>query len=234
MTVSPPTTLRFQPRLVLFDLDGTLIDSAPDIAEAVNELLHRHGHAPHSLAAVRTMIGHGTEALVARAFAARGEKLDAHDLALRHTEMMQVFPRHLTNLTTLRVGARKAVLAIQGSGISTGVVTNKPEKFSRTILEHFDLAARLDLVIGGDSGFAKKPAPDMLLAACHMTRQDVENTVLIGDSTADIAAAKSAGIACILVRGGYCTEPLDSLGADMVIDDLEGLDVVLAGSGEHA
>jgi phosphoglycolate phosphatase len=234
MTGQLAAALPFRPRVVLFDLDGTLVDSAPDIATAVNELLASEGLAPHSLPAVRGMIGHGLEKLVERAFAAHGIALDRETLPGRHAAMAAIYARRLTDLTTLRPGAREAMHATRRSGAPVGVVTNKPEGFSRTILAHFDLLAAASEVIGGDSGYPKKPAPDMLLAACERLGAAPEQAVLVGDSRADLASARAAGIACVLVRGGYCDDPLDELGADLVIDDLAVLPAAFWGAPEEA
>jgi phosphoglycolate phosphatase len=204
-------------RLVLFDLDGTLVDSAPDIAVAVNLLMARHEMARHSLEAVRGMIGDGIEALVRRAFAANGAEFDGEALAARHQEMLAIYAAHLVDLTTVRTGAADAVRASRACGLATGVVTNKAERFSRTILDAFGLLGDLDLVIGGDSGFARKPAPDMLLAACRSVGCQPDAALLIGDSAADLRSARAAGMPCILVRGGYSATPVDELGADWVI-----------------
>jgi phosphoglycolate phosphatase len=234
MSGQSPAALPFRPRVVLFDLDGTLVDSAPDIAAAVNELLASEGLATHSVPAVRGMIGHGLEKLVERAFAARGIVLDQEALRGRHAAMAGIYARHLTNLTTVRPGAREAVRAARRSGARSGVVTNKPEGFSRTILAHFDLLTAVHEVIGGDSGYPKKPAPDMLLAACERLGGRPGETILIGDSSADLSSARAAGMACVLVRGGYCDGSVDELGADLVIDELTALPAALSGAPKEA
>jgi phosphoglycolate phosphatase len=215
------------PAAILFDLDGTLIDSAPDIAFAVNAVLEADGLAPLGLDAVRGMIGHGLEKLVERAFAARGADLDPQALRQRHAVVHAVYAGHLVELTALRPGARAAVQAVQELGLRSAVVTNKPEGLSRRILDQFGLLADLDLVIGGDSGYPRKPAPDMLLAACAQLGASPCETVLIGDSRADLASARAAGTGCILVRGGYCDRPADELGADLVIDELDAVPALL-------
>jgi phosphoglycolate phosphatase len=234
MSGQSPAALGFRPRAVLFDLDGTLVDSAPDIAAAVNELLASEGLAAHSLPAVRAMIGHGLEKLVERAFAAHGVVLEREALRGRHAAMGDIYARRLTDLTSLRPAAREAVWAVRRSGVPSGVVTNKPEGFSRTILAHFDLLAAVSEIIGGDSGYPKKPAPDMLLAACEKLGATPDDTVLVGDSPADLTSARSAGMACVLVRGGYCDGPVDELGADLVIDDLAALHAALREAPEEA
>ena len=216
-------------RLVLFDLDGTLVDSAPDIAVAANLLMARHGLSHHPLDAVRGMIGDGIETLVKRAFAANGIGLDAAELAERYREMLSVYGAHLVKLTTLRQGAAEAVRAARSAGLATGVVTNKSEGFSRTILENFGLLAELDLVIGGDSGFARKPDPDMLLEACRKVGCSPVSAVLVGDSAADLSAARAAVMPCILVQGGYSATPVDASCADVVIAEPGDLLALLSG-----
>jgi phosphoglycolate phosphatase len=229
------TSWRKKPiRLVLFDLDGTLVDSAPDIAAAVNELMQANGLPVHSPAAVRGMIGHGVEKLVERAFAANGVVLDAAELAARNSQMLPIYARHLTTLTTLNPGARQAIAAARAAGMATAVVTNKQAAFARVALDHFSLTGALDTIIGGDSGYAKKPAPDMLLAACSANGCSADETIMVGDSGADLAAALAAGMACVLVRGGYSGADPATLGADAVVDSLHELAGLLADPAQLA
>lgn len=210
-------------RAVFFDLDGTLVDSAPDMAAAVNELMAEYGLGRHSLEAVRGMIGHGVETLIERAFAAHSIVLGLRDQSASRARMNEIYGRHLTHLTSLRTGAYGALSAARKAGMRTGVVTNKPEGFSRIVLAHFGLSNDLDVVIGGDAGHPKKPAPDMLLAACHACGCSSAQAVMVGDSMADVGAAKAAGMRCIIVRGGYTELAAEALGADLVIDELDQL-----------
>ncbi|AEH89958.1 phosphoglycolate phosphatase [Mesorhizobium opportunistum] len=221
-----PAFADLPPRAVFFDLDGTLVDSAPDMAAAVNELMARYGLAPHSLEAVRGMIGHGVEKLIERAFAAHSLALGLEDQSASREQMNEIYGGHLTQLTTLRPGAGSALTAARKAGMRTGVVTNKPEGFSRIVLAHFGLSDELDVVIGGDAGHLKKPAPDMLLAACHACGCSSAQAVMVGDSMADVGAARAAGMRCIIVRGGYTELAAEDLGADRVIDVLDQLESV--------
>lgn len=234
MTSPFPRPLSATPGLVLFDLDGTLIDSAPDIALSVNALIEADGLPPHTLAAVRGMIGNGLEKLVERAYVEHGVHLDPQTLAKRQACMSVIYAGHLVELTQLREGAREAVAAVRALGLRSAVVTNKPERFSQRILDHFGLLAAFNLVIGGDSGFPKKPAPDMLFAACTRLGVPPRETILIGDSRADLGCARAAGIGCILVRGGYCDRPVEELGADRVIGELTDLPALLGALEETA
>ena len=217
-------------RAIFFDLDGTLVDSAPDMAAAVNELMAQYGLEPHSLEAVRGMIGHGVEKLIERAFALHSVSLGLRDREASRERMNEIYGRHLTRLTALRPGADSALTAARKAGMRTGVLTNKPEGFSRIVLAHFGLLNELDVVIGGDAGYLKKPAPDMLLAACQACDCSSAHAVMVGDSLADVGAARAAGMRSITVRGGYSELAAEALGADCVIDALDQLEPVFVTS----
>jgi len=208
---------------LLFDLDGTLVDSAPDIAAAANVLLEAHDKEPLTVDDIRLMIGNGVKALVKRAFAKRGVDLDEANLDARNEEMMAIYAKNLTVLTTVMPGADKTLDRYKQSGMKLAVVTNKPEKFSREICSHFGWDTVLDAIVGGDTCDDRKPAPGMLFHACKQMGVDPANCVMIGDSPADIDSAKNAGMRSVAVRGGYTTIPVDDLGAGMVIDTLAAL-----------
>jgi phosphoglycolate phosphatase len=216
------------PEVILFDLDGTLIDSAPDIAAAANELLAEDRLGPLAVAQVRAMVGNGIRKLVERAYAACGEPLAGETLDARHARMMEIYAAHLTNLTTLMQGAAEALAAWHDAGVKIAVVTNKPEAFSRTILAHFGLAPFIDLVIGGDTGPARKPAPDMLLHALTQFGAAPGGALMIGDGSADIDAARAANVCSVAVSGGYTAVPAEALGADMHIETLADLNIAIA------
>ena len=216
------------PRAVLFDLDGTLIDSAPDIAAAVNELLKGHGLGPLTYEQVISMIGNGTKKLTERAFAATSGPLSPPELDERYAEMLVVYGRHLTGATTLLPGAAEMLSALREKETGLGVVTNKPQRFIETILDHFDLDGIFGAVIGSDAGVTPKPAPDMLEAAMKKLGAAPADTVMVGDSTSDVESARAAGVASVIRRGGYTHTPADQLGADVVIDGLGDLVGVLA------
>ena len=211
------------PQVILFDLDGTLIDSVPDLRSSVNVLLGEDGHPPLTLDQVRSMIGNGVRKLVERAYAASGVTLEGEALDAATDRMMAVYGGRLTAETTLMPGAAEIISAYHKARVKLGVVTNKPEAASRTILDHFGLGAMIDVVVGGDTGPARKPAPDMLIYALEQVGFTAGRALLVGDSPADIGAAKAARMASVAVRGGYTNVPVEELGADIVIDSLHGL-----------
>ena len=129
------------PRAVLFDLDGTLIDSAPDIAAAVNELLSHSNRGPLTLAEVTSMIGNGVEKLVERAFAATGGALAPAALRREQMAMVDVYANHLTELTVPMPGAIDVLETLHGDGTLLGLVTNKPQRFIETILDHLGMSS---------------------------------------------------------------------------------------------
>ncbi len=222
------------PEAILFDLDGTLIDSAPDIAAAANELLAEDRLGPLTVAQVRAMIGNGIRKLVERAYAACSEPLAGEALDARHSRMMEIYAFHLTSLTTLMPGAAAAVAACRNAGAKIAVITNKPEAFSRAILAHCDLAPFIDLVVGGDTGPARKPAPDMLLHAIALFGIEPERALMIGDGPADIDAARAANIRSVAVSGGYTGLPAEALGANLHIETLADLPEAVARLWETA
>lgn len=224
--------IRRWPQCVLFDLDGTLIDSAPDIRDATNALLSRHGLGPLTLAEVTAMVGQGVKVLVERAFRACGRPLDAEALEREHLAMLDIYGDHLVNRTVLMQDAAETLEGLHAEGIQLAVATNKPQRAAEAVLGHFGLFPYLGCVVGGDAGVAKKPAPDILLAALERLGAEPWNTLVVGDSMADVAAARAAGIAVVVVRGGYTNLPADELGADRVIDSLAELRAAFAAFNE--
>lgn len=221
--VIEPKPLGGWPQMILFDLDGTLIDSAPDIRTAANKLLAEYGHAPLDLKEVRGMIGNGIKKLVERAFTSRCVSLSAEELDKINARMMTIYGKHLTAETAMMPAAAETLADYHHAGVKTAVVTNKPEAFSRTILDELDLSAHVDYVIGGDTCPVRKPDPGMLYHAANLAGVRVARCLMVGDSPADIDAAKAAQMASVAVRGGYTRVPADELGADVVIETLHDL-----------
>lgn len=214
------------PRAALFDLDGTLIDSVPDIADAVAELLATEGLPRQPDAAVRDMVGRGMPVLVARAFAASGRPLDEAAHRAMVARMLTIYPKHLTGRTVLMPGVGPALDWLESLGSRQAIVTNKPQDFCETILRHLGLWDRFELVLGDQplgGRLAPKPAPDMLLFALDRLGVATGDAVMIGDSASDIESARAAAVFSVGVRGGYSAVPIGELHPDVVLDDLSDL-----------
>ncbi|RUU58994.1 phosphoglycolate phosphatase [Mesorhizobium sp. M2C.T.Ca.TU.002.02.1.1] len=208
------------PKAILFDLDGTLIDSAPDIAAAVNELLAGRDLPPLKVDQIRAMIGGGVMKLVERAFAASGSPLAGSALEEANRDMAPIYRRHLTGLTRLMPGVRETLTHFHLNGTAMGVVTNKPQLATREILLHFHLTEYLGAIVGGDAVTKLKPAPDALLLALDQLQAEPYEALMVGDSVSDVGAARATGMPVALLRGGYTQVPVEELGADLVCDSL--------------
>ena len=215
------------PRAALFDLDGTLIDSVPDITLAVAELMTTEDLAPFDEADVREMVGHGLRVLVRRALAARGRTPEPAEFEVIVDRMHEIYPRHLTGRTTLLPGVVECLDSLAAADCAVAVVTNKIQSGATTVLDHFGLAERFALILGDQVGLtdlAPKPEPDMLLHALSHLGVRPADAVMVGDSGADMDSARAAGVFSVAVRGGYCNGPIEDLGPDVVIDSLLGFD----------
>ncbi|UIJ70946.1 phosphoglycolate phosphatase [Aurantimonas sp. HBX-1] len=221
------------PKAILFDLDGTLIDSAPDIHAALNETLASYGEPPFTLEAVTGMVGRGVPVLIERAYAALGKDIDPASRDKVVARFLAIYEPRATELTTMTAGASEATRILRERGIRLGVVTNKPDVATREILAHFGLLDLLDVVVGGDAGPAKKPEPGLLLLACERLELAVDDVVFVGDSENDVDAARAAGMRVVAVRGGYTSRPPESLGATALVDRLDAIPALLA-SLRHA
>lgn len=215
-------------RAVVFDLDGTLADTAPDIASALNLALAAEGLAPFSLDGVKSMVGGGTRKLVERALKAALAEAGAHRIDATLAAFSAAYVAAPCRDTVLYPGAREVIDHLRGSGVRIGVCTNKPEPMTAAVLEGLGVASVIDHVVAGSDRLALKPAPDMLLSAVGALGAAPHEAVMVGDSAADIGAARAAGVRCILVGHGYTTTPVAELGGDKVIDGFHQLATALA------
>jgi phosphoglycolate phosphatase len=193
--------------LILFDLDGTLIDSAPDLARAVNHMLAQFGHDPYDLETIHHWVGNGAQMLVRRALLGRrdieGESIDEglFDKALAY--FMAYYRQHLCEETYTYPHVPQTLHALKERGYAMAIVTNKPTAFVSPILEKLQIADYFDEYLGGDSLPVKKPDPTPLLHLCRGFDKPVEQTLMVGDSKNDILAANACGMDSVGVSYGY-------------------------------
>jgi phosphoglycolate phosphatase len=212
------------PSLIVFDLDGTLIDSAADLAAAVNAMLESFGREPLSVAEVRRMIGDGVAMLVSRALAARQcEQADPARAA-------QIFTRHYearaTSLTRVFPGAAAALRALRAADVPLAVCTNKPARLAAAVLDGLALSGYFARVIGGDSFPFRKPDPRVLLLLLQDFAVAPQRSLLVGDSEIDAQTASSAGVPFVLMKHGYRRGPVEempSIAALATFDELPPL-----------
>jgi phosphoglycolate phosphatase len=208
--------------LVLFDLDGTLVDSAPDIAHAANLALTDVGMRIRSEAEIRTYVGNGAERLIHRCLTGQREEDAAPDL---HGATYRAFQTHyarcLSDRTRVFPGVVETLDALGEAGIARGCVTNKPERFTLPLLEALDLARYFKVTIGGDTLARKKPDPSPLLEAARRCGVNAAESVMVGDSLADLGAARAAGMRIFCVRYGYpAGADLAAHAPDALADDM--------------
>ena len=202
------------PSAVIFDLDGTLVDSAQDIADALDTLLVRHRRPALGVAAARRLIGDGAATLVARAFAATGgAPADASALA---SEYLAIYEASVAAATRPYPGVPETLARLADAGLALAVCTNKATAATRRLLDAVGLAAFFPVVIGGDGG-ARKPDPAPVRRALAGLSASPKHALMVGDSKNDVAAARGAGVPVVVVSYGYTETPPEALGADAVI-----------------
>jgi phosphoglycolate phosphatase len=193
-----------QPRGVLIDLDGTLMDTAPDLAAAANRMRADFGLPPLPLERIAAFVGKGAEVLVHRALT---DELDGRAEPQAFARGRASFYAHYTveNGVQAIVFDRvpEALEQLRGRGLRLACVTNKPQEFTLPLLAKMDLARHFDAVVAGDEVAEKKPHPALLLEACRRMQVKPTEVMLIGDSVNDAQAARAAGCGCVLVETGY-------------------------------
>lgn len=221
------------PRALVWDLDGTLIDSVEDIAGALNALLDVYQLPHHEVHAVRNMIGGGVQRLVEMGFGYAGREIGKSGAADLVPRFLELYSARATARTRLVDGAVEVLDTLRQKGCVHGVCTNKPHRISTQILDDLGVAGRISSVIGGDSTPHKKPDPAPVLACLADLGVGVEEAVLVGDSRIDVAAARAVGMPVIAVSDGYSNVPVWQLSPDAVIDSLIELPDALAGLGRE-
>jgi phosphoglycolate phosphatase len=214
-----------RPDMVLLDLDGTLVDSAPDIAFCVDAMLQRMDLPSRGEDKVRRWVGNGAERLVHRALCDDAEGMaDPETFARAYALFSDLYEQNTSKRSRLYPGAREGLDFLRGSNVKLGCVTNKRGRFTEPLLRALGILNDFDIVISGDTLPKKKPDPMPLLHASEMLGAKPENALMIGDSLNDIEAARAAGFQVVAVSYGY-NQGRDIAAArpDAVVDSLARL-----------
>jgi len=202
--------------LLVFDLDGTLVDTVPDLCAALNEMLRERGRQLLSPQQVKQMVGDGVPTLVARALAA--SEGDAEDLASALPRFLAIYEANATRLSRAYPGVPETLKALRQRGYSTAICTNKPQRATVAVLQGLDLLPLFDGIAGGDRFPVRKPDAGHLLGLIGELGGRVTTSAMVGDSGNDAAAAQAAAIPFVLMRYGYGGADPESLGADARLD----------------
>lgn len=217
------------PRLVMFDLDGTLVDSVPDLAAAVDQMLSQLDRPAAGVHQVRQWVGNGAQVLVRRALAGQLDHQEVSD-----QEAAEALPLFMAaysqghSQTCVYPGVHPVLRWLQSAQIPLALITNKPEQFIAPLLKEADLEDLFHWVVGGDTLPQQKPDPAALLHVMAQAQVSPRQALFIGDSRNDILAARAANVRCVAMRYGYNHgRPIEEENPDLVLDDLRAL--LLAG-----
>jgi phosphoglycolate phosphatase len=210
---------------IVFDLDGTLVETAPDLIRATNHVLAIAGLAPVEPAAIRPSISFGGRAMIVQALEIRGAPLPEAEVDRLLEAFLEHYAANIAVESHPFPGLEAALDTLQAAGATLAVCTNKREGMSRLLLETLGLAGRFKAIAGRDTFPVHKPHPDHLTGAIRLAGGDVARAVMVGDSETDILTARSAGVPVIGVPFGYTATPIEDLYPDVVIghyDELVG------------
>ena len=216
---------------VVWDLDGTLVDSAADIATSLNRLLAEQGLPALDHDRIRDMIGEGVPMLIRRGLAAHDVTPDDGLLDSLARRFMEIYSDIATASTRLFPGAREVLGTLSEAGVSQAICTNKPEAITQQVLAGLEIADHFDVVIGGDTLPRNKPDPLPLRTTLQRLGVAAEQALMVGDSAIDVIMAHATGVDVAFVTFGYGPAPAEPHRADYRIDSLAELPAVVAGSG---
>jgi phosphoglycolate phosphatase len=215
------------PPTILFDLDGTLVDTAPDLVATLNWVLARKGIPPVPYAAGRKMIGAGARAMIVRGLAAEGIALAAAEIEEMMRDFIGEYAAHIADRSRPFPGLDTVLDELAAAGCRLAVCTNKLEWLSVKLLDALGLSARFVAICGADTFGVQKPNPELLHRTIARAGGVAAATVMVGDSISDIAAARAAGVPVVAVDYGYTEQSVTELGPDRIISHLHQLPEVV-------
>ena len=214
-------------RAVIFDLDGTLVDTAPDLMRATNFVLSGMGRRPLEMVEVRAFVGHGARALLTRGLAATGGLPEAYDVEADYRRFVDYYAANIAHSSTPFPGLVALLDRLKAEGYGLGVCTNKFEGLSVLLLDALDLSKYFGSVVGPDTLGIAKPDPKPFYEAVNRLELDSPRAIMVGDSETDILTARNAGVPVIAVPFGYTPRPVAEFGPDRLIGHFaEALDAI--------
>ena len=211
------------PPLIVFDLDGTLADTAGDLMGALNAVLAQDDIAPLPVDQARTLLGAGGRALIERGYAVAGRSVTKPRLEELFRIFLAYYEAHIADHSTLFPGVVAAMDTLERKGFGLAVCTNKMEHASKRLMGILGIADRFRAICGQDTFAFSKPDPRALTMTIDKAGGDIGRSVMVGDSITDIATAKAAGIPVVAVDFGYTDKPVSELGPDRVISRFDDL-----------
>jgi phosphoglycolate phosphatase len=218
-----------KPKMILIDVDGTLVDSVPDLAYCVDEMMKALGREPHGEAKVRDWVGNGVERLTRRALIGQldGEPSD-EDFAKGYPIFLDLYKDNTSKRSCLYPGVREGLDYMKSQGYLLGCVTNKDAQFTIPLLKGLGIYDEFGIVVSGDTLSVKKPDPQPLLHAAAHFGVGAEDSLMLGDSKSDVTAARNAGFQIVCMSYGYNHgEDIRNYQPDAVIDSMEELKTLL-------
>lgn len=209
---------------IALDLDGTLVDTAPDLLRALNVVLDREGLAPFEVASMRPFVGRGARVMIERAGLARGVAFDEHRLTALTEDFVAVYREDIAALSRPFPGCVEALEGLRAAGARLSVCTNKRTVLSVQLLEALGIADRFEAIVGADAVAHRKPHPDHVREAVLRAGGALNRAVMVGDTSVDVSAARAAGAPSVLVLFGYLDAPVEDIGADATIGHFDALE----------
>jgi len=213
---------------IVFDLDGTLIDTAPDLINTLNVIFAREGLPPVPYEAARNAIGGGARAMIARGIEAEGRAFSTQKLDQMFADFIAHYSDHVADRSRPFPGLVDALDALTARGCQFAVCTNKLEQLSVLLLGQLNLADRFAAICGQDTFGIQKPDPEILRRTVAAARGTMQHTIMIGDSNTDIRTARAAGVPVVAVDFGYSDRPVAEFGPDRIISHFDQLPAAIA------
>jgi len=217
-----------KPLSLVFDLDGTLVDTAPDLAGAMNAVLLKNGRLPVPPAEVRHMVGRGARALIERGFEVTGGPVDPAEMDAHFDHFIDHYGAHVADASVPFEDVRVVLTRLKAAGHRLGVCTNKPEALAVSLLNALELRDFFGAVLGADTLDVKKPNPRHLSETVLRIGGDITRAVMIGDSEVDAETARNAGVPSVIFTFGYTQFDPRTFGAAALLDGYDALETALA------